>query len=99
MYVVHVEHPVLDYQRWKAGFDSDPVGRSRAGVRRYRVLRAADQPDEVVIDLELDTEAAADAMLASLKVLWGRMDGVLITGPRGRVYEVAETVDLAESSG
>ena len=94
MFVVHIEHPVLDYDRWRSAFDSDPVGRERAGVRRYRLLRAADNPDEVIIDLELDTAEAADAMLASLRELWGRVDGVLISGPRGRVYEVAETVDV-----
>jgi len=93
MFVVHIEHPVLDYDRWKAGFDSDPVGRAQAGVRRHRVLRSADDPDVVVIDLELDTEAAARRMLESLHVLWGRVEGVLITGPQGRVLEVVETVD------
>jgi hypothetical protein len=93
-YVVRVEHPVLDYDRWKAAFDSDPAGRAQAGVRRYRVLREADDPNVVTIDLDFDTRAEADAMLVSLQALWGRVTGVLITGPQGRVLEVAESVDL-----
>jgi hypothetical protein len=92
MFVVHIEHPVLDYDRWKQAFDSDPVGREKAGVRRHRVMRNAADPDVVIIELELDTEAAADAMLDSLQVLWGRVDGVLIKGPQGRVFEIVETV-------
>jgi hypothetical protein len=95
MFVVHIEHPVLDYDRWKSAFDSDPVGRAAAGVRRHRVLRSAEDPSVVLIDLELDTREAADAMLESLHVLWGRVDGVLVTGPQGRVLEVVETVEAA----
>lgn len=93
MFVVHIEHPVLDYDRWKAAFDSDPIGRKRAGVRRHRVMRAAGDPNAVVIDLELDTEEAANAMLGSVRKLWRRIEGVLVTAPQGLVYEVVETVD------
>jgi hypothetical protein len=93
MFAVHIEHPVLDYDRWKTGFDSDPVGRQKAGVRRHRVMRSVDDPRVVVIDLELDTEADALAMLESLHVLWGRVEGVLITGPQGRIFEIVESVE------
>ncbi len=93
MHVVHVEHPVRDFDAWKRVFDSDPAGRRQAGVRRYRVLRAADDPNVVMIDLELDTEQEAEAMLRSLQALWRRVDGVLVDGPCGRVFEVHETVD------
>ncbi len=94
MFVVHIEHPVLDYDRWKAAFDGDPAGRAGAGVRRYRVLRSADDPSLVMIDLDFDTEDEARAMLVSLQALWGRVDGVLISGPQGSVLEVAESVEL-----
>jgi hypothetical protein len=94
MFVVHIEHPVLDHDRWRAAFDSDPVGRREAGVRRYRVLRGVEDPDLVLIDLELDTEPAARAMLESLQVLWGRVEGVLITGPHGRVFELVESTQV-----
>jgi hypothetical protein len=94
MYVVHIEHTVLDFDNWKGAFDSDPVGRAQAGVRRYRVVRAADDPDLVMIDLEFDSEAEADKMVVSLHALWSRIEGVLITGPQARVFDVVETVDL-----
>lgn len=94
MAIVHIEHPVLDYDRWKAAFDSDPVGRQKSGVRRYRVARAADDPSLVMIDLELDTLPEAERMLASLQVMWGRVDGVLIHAPKGRVFDVVETQEV-----
>jgi hypothetical protein len=47
-------------------FDSDPIGRERSGVRRYRVLRATDDPNCVMIDLEFDSASEAEAVKAAL---------------------------------
>jgi hypothetical protein len=55
MYVLRIEHSVPGYEGWKRAFDSDPLGRKKSGVRRYRVLRAVDNPNYVMIDLELHT--------------------------------------------
>jgi hypothetical protein len=90
MPIVHIEHPVLDYEKWKAAFDSDPSGRAKAGVRRYRIVRAADDPNLVMIDLELDTLPQAERMLGSLQRLWGRVEGSLISSPKGRIFQVVE---------
>jgi hypothetical protein len=54
MHVLRIEHPVPDYDRWKAAFDSDPADRERSGVRRYRILRTTDDPNYVMIDLKFD---------------------------------------------
>ena len=66
MYILRIEHPVPDYDAWKAAFDSDPIGRERSGVRRYRVLRATDDPNYVMIDLEFDSASEAEAVKAAL---------------------------------
>jgi hypothetical protein len=66
MYILRIEHPVPDYDAWKASFDSDPIGRERSGVRRYRVLRATDDPNYVMIDLEFDSASEAEAVKAAL---------------------------------
>ena len=94
-YVVNVEHPVLAYARWRAAFDSDPVGRDAAGVRRHRVMRSVEDHDVVLIDLELGDPEEADAMLERLHALWARVDGVRIQGRQGRVFEVVD-VQAAE---
>jgi hypothetical protein len=64
MYILRIEHPVPDYDAWKASFESDPIGRERSGVRCYRALRATDDPNYVMIDLEFDT--AGEAVKAAL---------------------------------
>jgi hypothetical protein len=59
MYILRIEHPVPDYDAWKAAFDSDPIGRERSDVRRYRILRPTDDPNYVTVDLEFDSAGGA----------------------------------------
>jgi hypothetical protein len=66
MHILRIEHPVPNYDAWKAAFDSDPIGREGAGVRRYRILRATDDPNYVMIDLEFDSATEAEAAKAAL---------------------------------
>ncbi|HEY6567663.1 MAG TPA: hypothetical protein VI341_09100 [Actinomycetota bacterium] len=93
MTLVRIEHTVLDYGRWKQAFDDDPIGRQRSGVRAYRILRGADDPNDVLIDLELDTIDQARALVDSLRVIWGRVQGALIDEPSVRIVESVESVE------
>jgi hypothetical protein len=91
MYVLRIEHPVPDFEGWKKAFDGDPVGREESGVRRHRVLRPVDDPRYVMVDLEFDTGAEADAMLETLRRLWRKVEGKVMQGPQARVVEEVET--------
>ena len=89
--VLRIEHPVPDFDAWKAAFDADPVGRARSGVRDFRVLRPVDDEHYVMVDLEFDTPAEAEAMLVLLRGLWNRVEGTLITDPSARIVETVGT--------
>jgi hypothetical protein len=89
MTVLRIEHPVPDFDRWKQAFESDPVDRRGSGVRRYTILRAVDDPHYVLIDLEFEQTADAEAMLGKLRDLWSRVD--VMHDPRARVAEVVES--------
>ena len=91
MYMLRIEHPVPDFDGWKKAFDSDPVGREKSGVRRYRVLRPIDDPNYVMIDLEFDTVSQAEALLAAMRVVWGRVEGTIMMNPQARIVEAVET--------
>lgn len=93
MIMVRIEHTVGDYERWKAAFDSDPVGRREGGVRRYRVLRPVDDPGRVAIDLEFDDQTAAAAFGERLAALWaGPTASALGLGrPDLRIAEIADS--------
>jgi hypothetical protein len=90
MSILRIEHPVPDYDAWKQAFDSDPVGREKSGVRRYQVLRAIDDPNYVMIDLEFDTPGEAETMLAAMRVVWDRVQGKIMSNPQAQIVEVAE---------
>ncbi|CAG0928926.1 hypothetical protein TFLX_01161 [Thermoflexales bacterium] len=91
MYMLRIEHPVPNFEGWKQAFDSDPAGREKSGVRRYQILRAVDDPNFVMIDLEFDTVQQAEALLAAMRVVWGRVAGTIILNPQARIVEVTET--------
>jgi ribosomal protein L35AE/L33A len=94
MVILRIEHPVPEYAAWKQAFDSDPANRRQSGVRRYQILRALDDPNYVLIDLEFDTPAEAEALLAKMRVIWERVQGTIMTNPKARIAETVERVDL-----
>lgn len=96
MYILQIEHPVHSFEGWKRVFDSDPVGRKKMGVRRYRILRDASVPNFVVIELEFAEKHEAEALLAALGDVWRKVEGKLIEGARHHITEVVETVELGD---
>jgi hypothetical protein len=93
MYTLRIEHPVSDFDSWKKAFDSDPVGRKKLAVRRYRISRPIDDPRYALIDLEFDTAQQAETLLAAMRVVWGRVEGTIMTNPRVRIIEAVEAVE------
>jgi hypothetical protein len=94
MHILRIEHAVPDYGAWKKAFDSDPLGRQRSGVRRYRVLRPIDDARYVMVDLEFDTLAQAEATHRALRQVWGQVEGKVIEKGSARIVEVTEAVEL-----
>jgi len=92
--ILQIQHAVRDFDRWKQAFDSDPVGREQGGVRRYRILQAADDPNLVVIELEFNSKEEAEAFGKRLEELWSRAgDELGLRGPQARVFASIETTD------
>ena len=91
MPILRIEHAVPDFEGWKRAFDSDPVDRKGSGVRRYQVRRPLDDPNYVLIDLEFDTQAEAEALLAAMRQVWSRGQGAVVLDPQARIVETVET--------
>ena len=68
----------------------DPAGRERSGVRWYQILRGIDDPNFVMIDLELDTREEAEALLIAMRRIWSRVEGQVMWDPRAHIVEVVE---------
>src|SRR5512141_94007 len=91
--LIQLEHPVRDFDAWKAAFDRDPIQREAGGVRRYRILRPVEDPAYVAVDLEFDDRAKADAFLEALHRLWQSpiAQAALAGAPRARIVEAVES--------
>jgi hypothetical protein len=90
MHTVQIEHAVRDFDGWKVAFDRDPARREVSGVRRYRIFRPIDDPHFVAVDLDFDTKIAAEAFVTTMRAIWQRVEGTVMTNPRVRIAECVE---------
>jgi len=93
MYILRIEHPIFNFGDWKKAFDSGSLIRKESSVRRFQILRPVDNPNYVMIDLEFDTTKEAEAHLAKMRLLWGRVEGTIMSDPKTRIVEVVEAKD------
>lgn len=92
MVTLQIQHRVRDFETWKGVFDSDPVGRAAGGVRSHRISRHADDPNSVVIDLELDLVESAESFAERLRALWAEAGPRLgLENPTAQVLETVGT--------
>jgi hypothetical protein len=94
MPVLHIQHSVPSFEAWKRAFDSDPLDRKGSGVRRYQVHRSIGDANFVMIDLELDTVAEAEALLEKLHNLWAGPGRAAMQNPVAWVVETVESKSL-----
>ena len=94
MTVLHVEHPVPNFEGWKKAFDADPIDRKSSGVKKYRLYRSISNPSYVGIDLEFDNHKDAENTLIKLQALWGKVEGSVMTGPTYQIFNVIESGDI-----
>ena len=92
MYTLQIEHKITDFAVWKAAFDRDPVNRAASGVTAHRISRPVDDPHYVVVELDFEQRAQADALLAKLQTkVWNSSEAApaLKGGPKSRILESA----------
>jgi hypothetical protein len=94
MPVVRIEHSVPSFDKWKQAFDRDPADRNGSGVRRYQILRLQNEPNYVMIDLEFDNTAEAEAFVQKMQRIWdGPAKGIMLS-PRARIADFVEGKDV-----
>ena len=92
MYTLQIEHEITDFGVWKAAFDRDPVNRAASGVTAHRISRPVDDPHSVVVELDFEQRAQAEALLAKLHAnVWNSSDAApaLLGAPKSRILESA----------
>jgi hypothetical protein len=94
MAILRIQHAVPNFENWKRAFDSDPMDRKKSGVRRYHVFRSVEDPNFVMIDLELDTVAEAERMLERLRQLWAGPGASVMRNPEAWIVEKIESTTV-----
>jgi hypothetical protein len=67
MVTLHIEHPITDFDVWKAAFDAFAAQRDSAGVQGHRILRPAGEASYVVVELDFQTRQQAEQFLRFLQ--------------------------------
>ena len=103
MFILHMEHPVLDFKTSKIeDFDSDPLDRKGSGVRRYTVSKSIEDPERAIIDLTFDSLDDAQATLIRLNGMWDRVSDRFgwTDNPQVQIVEVVEDkiLDLSNAT-
>ena len=94
MTVLHIEHPVPNFEGWKKAFQADPIDRKASGVKKYKLYRSTSNPNYVAIDLEFDSLENAENTLIKLQALWKQVEGSVMTGPKAQIFNVIESEDI-----
>jgi hypothetical protein len=94
MIVLRLEHKAPSYEEWKKTFDSDPINRKQSGVKHYRIYRAIDNPNHVVMEFEFNTLSEAQKVLDALDNFWEKTAGSIIINPKNQLFDIVESIDL-----
>ena len=92
MTTLQIEHAITDFATWHAAFQRFHEARTRAGVLRHRIYQPVDDPNYVVIDLDFNTPAEAQAMLGFLTTqVWSSSASApaLVGAPTTRILQSA----------
>ncbi|HLH83645.1 MAG TPA: hypothetical protein VKV38_10305 [Trebonia sp.] len=92
MVTLHIEHPITDFDTWKAAFDQFAQVRARSGVRGYRILRPIDDACYISVDLDFQTVGEAERFLDFLQTqVWASPQNApgLAGTPHTRILEPA----------
>jgi hypothetical protein len=65
MAYVMVRHKVADFAKWKPAYEAHKGARAAAGIKEGHVLRNVDNPNEVVVFLEVADVAKARAFISA----------------------------------
>jgi hypothetical protein len=91
MVLLRIQHSVPNFESWKRAFESDPMDRKAAGVRRYHIYRSVADPNFVMIDLEFESVAAAERLLERLRQLWAGAGGAVMRNPEASIVETVDS--------
>jgi hypothetical protein len=89
MIVLAIKHHVRDYDAWKKVFGNFPP--TAGGAKFYRINRAVDDPDVVLVVAGFDSAQAAQAFGAMPELQAKMQEAGVVDAPRIEMYEEVES--------
>lgn len=90
MYVLAINHPVADYDTWKAVYDTMPP--TSRGAKFARVNRGVDDPRLVTVVAGFESLDALNGFLADPELKAAMKRAGVIGAPRFETYEEVESI-------
>jgi hypothetical protein len=93
MVTLHIEHPITDYDTWRAAFDAFGDARRGAGVVAERIACSVGEPPYIVVGLDFDTAEHAAAFRDFLTTtVWASsaLSPALDGRPMTAIFELAD---------
>ncbi len=72
---------VPDFGRWKEALDDGLARSDHSGLRAYRICRALDDPDEILVEFEFDSLRHATEWMARADGAWLARSGLDVYPP------------------
>ncbi len=91
MSTIMVTHSVEDYETWKPHFDGHDETRQEYGQLGYRLFRASEDPNEITVVLDWESEERAHEFLEESDIESVMAEGGVIGEPEIRFFEELES--------
>ncbi len=88
-----VHHTIDDFDKWKSVFDEHASERARSGSRSYQLLRASDNPNELLIIFDWDSQDRAENFAESVGLKEAMVQAGVISEPHIHFWEEVESRD------
>jgi hypothetical protein len=90
MYVLAINHPVADYDKWKALYDTMPP--TSRGAKFARVNRGVDDPDLVTVVAGFDSLEALNGFASDPELKSAMLEAGVTGEPRFETYQEVEVI-------
>jgi hypothetical protein len=94
MTTLRIEHAIHDYPVWQQAFDRFAEARAKAGARSFAIRQPLDDPKYLMLDLEFDTAAQAEAFAGFLRQhVWSSATSspALAGAPQTRILDLVRS--------
>ena len=79
---VLIQHKVNEYAAWKLAFDSFADFRRSSGEKSFRILHPIDNPNDLTLLFEWDTQENAETFLSSAQLKSTMQDAGVVEAPK-----------------